>query len=72
MEFSRQEHWRELTFPPPGNLSGPGIKLASTAWQAYTSQCYIPKKGKKQYAVRMHKHNLDVIYVVLLKVMLKL
>ena len=26
MEFSRQEYWKELPFPPPGNLPDPGIK----------------------------------------------
>ena len=29
MGFSRQEYWSELSFLPPGNLSGPGIKLES-------------------------------------------
>jgi len=27
MEFSRQEHWRGLPFPSPGELPDPGIKL---------------------------------------------
>jgi len=27
MEFSRQEYWRELSFPPPGGSPDPGIKL---------------------------------------------
>ena len=34
MEFSRQEYWSELPFPPPGNLPNSGIKpvfLASLA-----------------------------------------
>ena len=31
MEFSRQEYWRELPFPPPGDLGGPGIELVSPA-----------------------------------------
>ena len=26
MEFSRQEYWSELPFPPPGDLSHPGIE----------------------------------------------
>ena len=26
MEFSRQEYWNELPFPPPGDLSDPGIE----------------------------------------------
>ena len=31
MEFSRQEYWVGLPFPPPGDLSNPGIKPASLA-----------------------------------------
>ena len=31
MEFSRQEYWSELPFPPPGDLPNPGIKPASPA-----------------------------------------
>ena len=34
MEFSRQEYWRGLPFPSPGNLSNPGIKSGSPALQA--------------------------------------
>ena len=26
MEFSKQEYWCGLLFPPPGNLPDPGIK----------------------------------------------
>ena len=29
MEFSRQEHWSELPFPPSGDLPDPGIKSMS-------------------------------------------
>ena len=29
MEFSRQEYWRGLPFPPPGDLPDPGIEAAS-------------------------------------------
>ena len=29
MEFSRQEYWRGLQFPPSGNLPNPGIKPTS-------------------------------------------
>ena len=29
--FSWQEYWNGLPFPPPGNLSDPGIKPASPA-----------------------------------------
>ena len=29
MEFSRQEYWSGLPFPPPGDLPDPGTKLTS-------------------------------------------
>ena len=29
MEFSRQEYWSGLPFPPPGDLPNPGIEPAS-------------------------------------------
>ena len=29
MGFPRQEYWSGLTFPPPGDLPGPGIEPAS-------------------------------------------
>ena len=35
MGFSRQEYWSGLPFPSPGDLSDPGIKLVSSALQAY-------------------------------------
>jgi len=31
MEFSRQEYWRELPFPSPGDPPNPGIEPASLA-----------------------------------------
>ena len=34
MGFSRQEHWGDLPFPPPGDLLDPGIKPGSPALQA--------------------------------------
>ena len=34
MEFSRQKYWNELPFPPPGDLSDPGIKHGSPILQA--------------------------------------
>jgi len=29
MEFSKQEYWSRLPFPPPGDLPDPEIKLTS-------------------------------------------
>ena len=34
MEFSRQEYWHGLPFPPPGDLPNPGIEPRSPALQA--------------------------------------
>ena len=36
MGFSRQEHWNWLSFPLPGDLPNPGIKLASLKSPALT------------------------------------
>ena len=34
IEFSRQEYWSGLPFPPPGGIPDPGIELKSLALQA--------------------------------------
>ena len=34
MEFSRQEYWSGLPFPPPGGLPNPGIEPVSLATAA--------------------------------------
>ena len=34
MAFSRQEHWRALPFPPPGDLPDPEIEPRSPVFQA--------------------------------------
>ena len=34
MGFSRREYWSGLPFPPPGDVSDPGIEPASPALQA--------------------------------------
>ena len=33
MEFSRQEYWSGLSFPPPGDLPDPGMEPRSPALQ---------------------------------------
>ena len=37
MGFSRQEYWRGLPFPSPGDLPNPGIEPGSPALQADSS-----------------------------------
>ena len=48
VEFSRQEHWSGFPFPPPGDLTDPGIKPASPAWQVDPLPLELP--GKPDYA----------------------
>ena len=48
-EFSRQEYWSGLSFPPPGDPADPGIELTSSAladgffthWAIREAQCII-------------------------------
>ena len=47
-EFSRQEHWSGLPFPPPGDLPNPGVKPTSPALQAGSLLPEPP--GKSEYS----------------------
>ena len=47
MGFPRQEYWSGLPFPSPGDLSNPGIKLTSPAWQVDSLPLALP--GKPTY-----------------------
>ena len=40
MEFSRQEYWRGLPFPAPGDLPDPGIEAESLASSALTGRFF--------------------------------
>ena len=44
VDFSRQEYWRGLLFPPPRDLHNPGIEFRSRALQAdaFLSEPFIP------------------------------
>ena len=44
MEFFRQEYWRRLPFPSPGDLSDPGIEPESPALQADSLLNELPEK----------------------------
>ena len=47
MEFSRQEFWSGLPFPPPGDLADPGIEPRSPALQADSLPSEPPGKPNK-------------------------
>ena len=44
MEFSRQEYWSELLFPPPGDIPHPGIEPGSPTFQADSLVSELPGK----------------------------
>ena len=49
MEFSRQEHWSGLPFPPLENLPGPVIKSGSPASPALAGQFFTSEPLGKPY-----------------------
>ena len=46
MGFSRQEYWSGLPWPPPGDLSNPGIKLSSPTLQVDSLPSEPPRNPK--------------------------
>ena len=42
MEFSRQEYWSRLPFPPPGDLPDPGIEPVSIMAPALAGELFTP------------------------------
>ena len=56
MGFSRQEYWRGLPFPFPGNLLDPGIEPGSPAFQADALTSEPPGKPRQNKAPRKDAH----------------
>ena len=46
MGFSRQEYWRGLPFPSPGDLPNPGIEPGSPALQADALTTELPQNWR--------------------------
>ena len=51
--FSRQEYWSVLPFPPPADLSDPGIQPASLESSAMVGRCFITAQPLKP--LRRHR-----------------
>ena len=51
MEFFKQEHWKGLPFPPPGDLPDPGIKLVSPALAGSFFTTEPPGKPRELFVV---------------------
>ena len=47
MEFSRQEYWSGLTFPPPGDLPDPGIEPTSLVSPALAGRFFTTEPSGK-------------------------
>ena len=75
MRFSMQEYWHGLSLPPPGDLSNPGIKPASSALAGEFFTTAPPRKPNYQrhanqnYNIRMY---LTPIRMAILKIMLQI
>ena len=53
VEFSRQEYWNGLSFPPPGDLPDPGIERQSPASPALQADSLPPSHlGNDSYIGR--------------------
>ena len=52
-KFSRQEYWRGLPFPSPGNLPDLGVKSGSPALQVDSLPSKPPKKKKKEEVAQL-------------------
>ena len=47
MGFSRQEYWREFSFPPPGYLPNPGIEPVSPGASALADEFFTTELSEK-------------------------
>ena len=53
MRFSRQEYWSGLSFPSPGGLPDPGIKLASLVSSTLAGRFFTTElSGKPKYLIQ--------------------
>ena len=61
LEFSRQEHWSGLPFPPPGDLPHSGMEPASPALAGR----FCTNKPRKSIASMQHKQTNNAMSNVL-------
>ena len=67
LKFSRQEYWRGLLFPSPGDFPDPGVEPGSSALQADSLPSELPGKSfKTLYLLLYIKFNLIYQYFLIL------
>ena len=69
VDFSRQEYWRGLPFPPPRDLPNPGIEFRSPALQAgaFLSEPFIlppPQSNQEDSECCAQSHSEDIFCYV--------
>ena len=62
MEFSRQEHWSRLPFPPLGDLPDPRIEPTSLASPALAGGFFTTEPQGRQRKVKDKQDILDFVY----------
>ena len=62
MEFSRQEYWSGLPFPPPGDLPDPGVEPSSPALQADSIPSEPPGKPLVYLYARTGSQRLTLLF----------
>ena len=61
MEFSRQEYWGEMPFPPPGYLPDTGIEPMVPVTPGLTGRFFTTEPPKKPH--NKDNHSNELIYV---------
>ena len=54
MEFSRQEYWRALPFPPPGDFPNPGSESASPVFPALAGRFFTTEPSGKLLVIQVY------------------
>ena len=64
MDFSRQEYWSGLPFPPAGDIPDPGIELGSPALQADSFTVGATREALKWARLGLHQFHAYVNFVL--------
>ena len=61
MEFSRQEYWSRLPFPPPGDLPDPGIEPMSPVSPALVGGFFTTEPPGSRYSIAIYNYVFSFI-----------
>ena len=71
IEFSRQEYWSGLTFPPPGGLPDPRIEPTSPVSPALAGGLFTTEPLGNPHGLVVGVVNLFIMVVILLNVLMQ-